>query len=156
MRLVDKLIHLHLFDLRKYLDPHEFIDLDDNKFLFELKNAVNLAAEQGHDNLTTMFSVILQQIPLEIHRYRIDDKHRNKSSAELETIISEEIGVDSFFTFVLGANQDQEVGYRMFGREFRNYQEALASEYFTQLTGLTEGIDKTGLNDPDFVYYVAV
>lgn len=156
LRLFNKLEQNNDINIEKYKDPEQYVNLDDNLFLFELLTAVNEAKTRDQTNVEGMFNVVTQRIPITISKRQIDEIIRDKELDEVESIISQEINNDPEMVFVLGESFDNKVGYRMFGREFDNYHEAINSEHFTRLTNLVNGIDKTGLSDPENIYFISI
>lgn len=155
IRLIEKLSELKMLNLSQFKKPNVYINLDDDRFFYELSNAVKKANENGYKNLEKMFQAVLQRTSLEIRK--IDaEKFQKLDPVEIEKIIADMNNVDSERVFVMGSVIDNRIGYRMFGVNFKNFSEAISSKFFCELTGLIKGFDKTGLDQHCKLYYVII
>jgi hypothetical protein len=137
-RLTSRLIGSGHLPTAPLIDPIAQIELDDDAFLEMLESA----ARASEDHLAQgMFSVIFSRSTPSLISYAVDEVpggiDRGEASGLVEARLANSCSLDPDAVFVTGEYLDDGLGFRLFGREFKNLGEAVRDERFAACTGLS-------------------
>lgn len=155
-RLVARLTESGYLNIEHLKSPNVYIELDDDVFFATVGSATRRAENAGDDLGARMFQIVSQKRSVAIQSVELENEIKGLDTAELEAEIARKEGLPPAAVFCLGDQLRDEIGFRLFGREFGSYGEAVRSDHFLTLTGLAEPDDRTGLERPNTVSYVLI
>lgn len=131
-------------NLRELADPSVFVDLDDDVFMSVVKTAVGRVT---HDDALAhaLYAAVAYGRQPRVDEWPIDKETVGLDVSALEGVIGEACAIDPETVFVLAEPHSIEVGFRLFGKDYSSYQDAVRSPEFQSLTGLHQASDKVGL-----------
>lgn len=140
--LILRLDKTKYLDLGKFQNTSVLVKLDDDEFLFQLGKAANDASDNGDKLTFDMYKIITQRVAPRIEDFDVSDigffeKENDVNNQEdVKEYITKRTKCQKERIFFIGAPFDLHVGFRMFGKEFKNQAEALQSDFFVKCTGL--------------------
>lgn len=156
VRLVDFLLEKCYLNVDKYKDPAAFVDLDDDKFMAIMNDASRAAIKDGYIWIKSMVDVFEQLNSVEIEQMELNTELGSKSLSEIEEFIAQKHGIDKNQVIAINDNRENALGYVLFGRRFKCYNEAIESEYFKTMTGLAMGSNRTNLMNEKSIFYTVI
>jgi HD superfamily phosphohydrolase len=155
-RLSQMLTQGGYLDLSRFKEAATYVELDDDRFMSELRKATETAHKDGCSWVMSMMDSVEQLMPVDIVRFELTSDTSNLTFLELEQQIADDHGVKPEQVIVFSDSLPSEHGYVLFGRPFDSYREAIDSEFFKGMTGLSSGSNRTGLLDDKAVHYTIV
>lgn len=156
VRLISFLVAQKFFQISTYKLAPTYVELDDDRFMSDLSSATSAAARSGTDWPPRMLHFITQLEQAKIRRLERTPELANLSLHQIEQQVAKKESVESDCVIAINDGYTNDLGYVLFGTRFNCYRDAISSEYFTQMTGLREGSNRTGLLDDKYVYYTVV
>lgn len=136
LRLLRRLREKGHLSLRELSGPARYVELDDDEFLRQIGLATRNASVGGDELSSRMFEVLLEKRQLrEIEPGEVLQEETER--AEAERLIAIREGVEPEAVLVFGGWFDRQVGFRLFGTEYKDYTSAIDSDAFRCATGLT-------------------
>jgi HD superfamily phosphohydrolase len=156
VRLVSFLVAQKFFRISSYKDAPTYVELDDDRFMSDLSGATSDAAKTGIAWPTRMLRIINQLEPTHIRSLERTPELADLSLHQIEQEIAKRESVESDCVIAINDGCVNDLGYVLFGTHFNCYKDAIDSDYFTQMTGLQEGSNRTGLLNDKSIYYTVV
>lgn len=155
-RLGRRLAGKGLLNLNGMKEVSAFVELDDDVFFAAIGAATERAVAAGDDLSGKMFQIVSQTRSVEVRSLQIDDAGPLPRKSDLEAEIAKREAVLADAVVCLGDRLEDDIGFRLFGREFPSYSDAVMSDYFAQLTGLSVPDDRTGLERTGTVSFIVI
>ena len=143
--LYELIMRLHekgFFDLHMLRDTSVLLSLDDDEFLYRVSAATEEAEANGDKISKAMYWVITQRVvPRAVEILTVENDFKEGSLVDYQNEVKKQFAkrleCDVERVLLIGGPIDDRVGFRMFGSEFKNQEEALRSDMFSKCTGLS-------------------
>jgi HD superfamily phosphohydrolase len=152
--LVERLVESGALDVSGWKTDSYFIELDDDEFLFQIRSAVHRAVDKDDAVVAGMYDVITQRVVTTLHRIKKED--RTRPLPELREELAKKLGTQVERIVIVGDAVGSQIGFRLFGKDYANYAEAINSAEFSQCTGLNVGAQLFGQEASDELFAVIV
>jgi HD superfamily phosphohydrolase len=154
-RLVDRLVSSNFLDLNYLKNPGGVFELDDDEFLYKISSAV-LAS--GDDVLKRIHNIVIQRVAPETKTINLAKMgfSRDTDVEEIRDKIACSLKIPSELVILFDPQFDDQIGYRMFGKKFSSYEDALKNSSFSKLTGLAlDEKEATRSNEEILVFLIS-
>jgi hypothetical protein len=131
-----------------------FVELDDDEFLFQIRVAVEKDGISGDGQTQALYDIITQRTTPRVHG--IERRQRELPLHEIRHLIAERSHVADDKVILLGDAAGSQIGFRLFGTDFRNYAEALRSPAYGKCTGLVPDEDTVGQEESEEIVAIVL
>jgi len=156
VRLTGFLVENQYLYMNEYNQASKYIELDDDKFMSILRTASEKAIKDNHSWVKGMFENVEQLNSVEIQEFSLPNELLQVPLIEIERVIAEKEHIDQRQVIAISDNKKNILDYVLFGKKFECFKDAIESDFFKIMTGLSTGSNRTNLMKENSVFYTII
>jgi len=147
-RLVDRLVERGFINFTFLKDERSLLSLDDDEFLYQIGLSVSRATDAGDKEAKRIYDTVTQRVTpqLRMVSLRALNISPEEDTESVRSKVADSLNCLPSQVVLLDTRYHDNLGFRMFGKEFRSYEDAVSSEVFQRCTGLVLNDDVVRLS----------